>query len=117
MHLRQRMGGAAKGGDVRTIRARGSLVLGFVGLVMLALASSGAASTDPFDLVPGTAVLADNFGSGGNGGNTSSTTSSPNIFSPSVFVDHKRFGGQPNVTVDHYPGRHDGTYVTVPDGV
>jgi hypothetical protein len=100
---------------VRTIRARGCILLGLVGL-LLALASSGAASTDPFDLVPGTAVLADNFGAGGNGGTTSSTTSSTNIFSPSVFVDYKRFGGEPTVTVDRYAGGNDVTYVSGPNG-
>jgi hypothetical protein len=100
---------------VRSIRARGSIVLGVLALV-LALASSGAASTDPFDLVPGTAVLADNFSSGGNGGNTSSTTSSTNIFSPSVFVDYKRFGGEPTVTVDRFAGGNDVTYVSGPNG-
>src|SRR5919202_2887176 len=72
-------------------------------LGVLLTTSVAGASTDPFDLVPGTAVLADNFSSGGNGGNTSSTTSSTNIFSPSVFVDYKRFGGEPTVTVDRYP--------------
>src|SRR5438874_7928295 len=106
---------APKGGDVRSVRARGTIVLGVVAFV-LALASSGAASTDPFDLVPGTAVLADNFGSGGNGGNTSSTTSSTNIFSPSVFVDYKRFGGEPTVTVDRFAGGNDVTYVSGPNG-
>jgi hypothetical protein len=100
---------------VRSIRARGSIVLGLIGLV-LALASSGAAATDPFDLVPGTAVLADNFGTGGNGGNTSSTTSRTHIFSPSAFVDYKRFGGEPTVTVDRYPGGNDVTYVSGPNG-
>src|SRR6266550_7864757 len=115
MHLRPRVAMAPKGGDVRSIRARGSFVLGVIALV-LALASSGAASTDPFDLVPGTAVLADNFGSSGNGGNTSSTTSSTNIFSPSVFVDYKRFGGEPTVTVDRYAGGNDVTYVSGPNG-
>ena len=82
--------------------------------IALLLATGVAASTDPYDLVPGTAVLADNFGSGGNGGNTSSTTSSTNIFSPSVFVDYKRFGGEPTVTVDRYPGGNDVTYVSGP---
>jgi hypothetical protein len=100
------------------MRVRGSLVLGILVLAALALGNSGAASTDPFDLVPGTAVLADNFdsGSGGNGGNTSSTTSSTNIFSPSVFVDYKRFGGEPTVTVDRYAGGNDVTYVSGPNG-
>src|ERR671925_299673 len=83
--------------------------------VLLTTAVAGA-STDPFDLVPGTAVLADNFGTGGNGGNTSSTSSSTNIFSPSVFVDYKRFGGEPTVTVDRYAGGNDVTYVSGPNG-
>src|ERR687884_682871 len=72
-------------------------------LVALAAVSAGGAASDPFDLVPGTAVLADNFSSGGNGGNPSSTSSATNIFSPSVFVDYKRFGGEPTVSVDRYP--------------
>jgi hypothetical protein len=102
---------------VRTIRARGSILLGLLALG-LALASGGAATVDPYDLVPGTAVLADNFdsGNGGSGGNTSSTTSSTSIFSPSVFVDYKRFGGEPTVTVDRYPGGNDITYVSGPNG-
>src|SRR5919201_2548 len=54
------------------------LALGLV--VALAAVSAGGAASDPFDLVPCTAVLADNFSSGGNGGNTSPTTSSPNGF-------------------------------------
>ncbi|HEX6702830.1 MAG TPA: sialidase family protein [Gaiellaceae bacterium] len=90
-----------------------------VGLLALAIAlatiATAGAASDPFDLVPGTAVLADNF-SGGNGGNTSSTTSSTNIFSPSVFVDYKRFGGEPTVTVDRYAGGNDVTYVSGPNG-
>src|SRR3989440_388511 len=99
----------------RNVGRRASvLVLGL--LVALAAVSAGGAASDPFDLVPGTAVLADNFGSGGNGGNTSSTTSSTNIFSPSVFVDYKRFGGEPTVTVDRYPGGNDVTYVSGPNG-
>jgi len=108
-------GDIERGEPLRTIRVRGCILLGLVGL-LLALASSSAASTDPFDLVPGTAVLADNFGTGGNGGNTSSTTSSTNIFSPSVFVDYKRFGGEPTVTVDRYAGGNDVTYVSGPNG-
>jgi hypothetical protein len=70
------------------------------------------------ELVPGTAVLLSqtSSGGGGNGGNTSSTSSSTNIFSPSVFVDYKRFGGEPTVTVDRYPGGNDVTYVSGPNG-
>ena len=100
---------------MKSNRARGSIALAALVLV-LTLASTGGAATDPFDLVPGTAVLADNFGTGGNGGNTSSTTSSTNIFSPSVFVDYKRFGGEPTVTVDRYAGGNDVTYVSGPNG-
>jgi hypothetical protein len=96
---------------------RRASVLALGVLVALAAVSAGGAASDPFDLVPGTAVLADNFSSGGgNGGNTSSTTSSTNIFSPSVFVDYKRFGGEPTVTVDRYPGGNDVTYVSAPNG-
>jgi hypothetical protein len=63
-----------------------------------------AGSTDPFELVPGTAVLlSQSGGGGGNGGNTSSTTSMTNIFAPSAYVDYKRLGGEPTVVVDRYP--------------
>jgi hypothetical protein len=63
-----------------------------------------AGSTDPFELVPGTAVLlSQSGGGGGNGGNTSSTTSKTNIFAPSAYVDYKRLGGEPTVIVDRYP--------------
>src|SRR5207253_7447087 len=104
-----------KGGNVSTNVGRRLRV--FFGLALvLAVASTAGAASDPFDLVPGTAVLADNFGSGGNGGNTSSTTSSTNIFSPSVFVDYKRFRGEPTVTVDRYPGGNDVAYVSGPNG-
>ena len=86
-------------------------------VLALVLAASAAGASDPYDLVPGTAVLADNFASGGgNGGNTSSTSSSTSIFSPSVFVDYKRFGGEPTVTVDRFPGGNDVTYVSGPNG-
>src|SRR5919198_1013615 len=95
---------------------RRATVLALGLLAALAAVSAGGAASDPYDLVPGTAVLADNFSSGGNGGNTSSTTSSTNIFSPSVFVDYKRFGGEPTVTVDRYAGGNDVTYVSGPNG-
>src|SRR3954471_1298891 len=99
----------------RKVGRRAGVVLALALGLLLTTTVAGAA-TDPFDLVPGTAVLADNFGSGGNGGNTSSTTSSTNIFSPSVFVDYKRFGGEPTVAVDRYPGGNDVTYVSGPKG-
>jgi len=36
-------------------------------------------------------------------GPLSSTSSNSNIFAPAVYVDYKRFGGEPTVTVDRYP--------------
>src|SRR2546423_15506179 len=94
----------------KTISSRAGVVVALVALA-LGLATAVSAATDPYDLVPGTAVLADNFdsGNGGNGGNTSSTSSSTSIFPPSVFVDYKRFGGEPTVTGDRYPGGDDVT--------
>src|SRR3954451_3786943 len=94
------------------------LVPAAAALVLIALIPAVARGDNPItELVPGTAVLlSDAGGGGGNGGNTSSTTSSTNIFSPSVFVDYKRFGGEPTVTVDHYPGGSDVTYVSGPNG-
>jgi hypothetical protein len=60
------------------------------------------------ELVEGTAVLLDihtntGTGGGGNGGNAKVASSATNIFAPAVFVDYKRFGGEPTVTVDRYP--------------
>jgi hypothetical protein len=55
------------------------------------------------ELVPGTAVLLDQSTGSGSGGNSTSTSSSTNIFSPAAYVDYKRFGGEPTVTVDRYP--------------
>ena len=63
-------------------------------LLLVVLCCSAVLTFSQTQLVPGTAVLlSQSSGNGGNGGNTSSTTSSTNIFSPSVFVDYKRFGG------------------------
>src|SRR2546423_6743716 len=76
----------------------------FLAFILFSIGASLALAAAGIQLVPGTAVLLSNSsGGGGNGGNTSSTTSSTNIFSPSVFVDYKRFGGEPTVTVDRYP--------------
>lgn len=78
-------------------------------LAALTLSLSAAAAEDPVELVPGTAVLlnitADGSatGGGGNGGNAKVASSATNIFAPAVFVDYKRFGGEPTVTVDRYP--------------
>lgn len=71
--------------------------------VLSLLIPSLVLAADVIELVPGTNVLLSQSGDGGNGGNTSSTTSSTNIFSPATYVDYKRFGGEPTVTVDRYP--------------
>src|SRR6266550_4548348 len=93
----------------------------FIAFILFSIGVSLAIAATGIKLVPGTAVLLSNTSGGGNGGNTSSTTSSTNIFSPSVFVDYKRFGGEPTVTVDRYPfttGQtyRDITYVSGPNG-
>ncbi|PYK94144.1 MAG: hypothetical protein DME40_02535 [Verrucomicrobia bacterium] len=93
----------------------------FLAFILFSIGVSLAIAATGIKLVPGTAVLLSNTSGGGNGGNTSSTTSSTNIFSPSVFVDYKRFGGEPTVTVDRYPfttGQtyRDITYVSGPNG-
>ena len=75
----------------------------FLAFILFSIGVSLAIAATGIKLVPGTAVLLSNTSGGGNGGNTSSTTSSTNIFSPSVFVDYKRFGDEPTVTVDRYP--------------
>ena len=69
------------------------------------MVSTAATAAPIIQLVPGTAVLLNQSGSGGggSGGNDKSTSSSTNIFSPAVYVDYKRFGGEPTVTVDRYP--------------
>jgi hypothetical protein len=36
-------------------------------------------------------------------GPLSSTSSNSNVFAPAAYVDYKRFGGEPTVTVDRYP--------------
>jgi hypothetical protein len=82
-------------------RGRAGLAAGLTALALV-LVTTATGATDPFELVPGTAVLLSQTGGGGSGG-TSSTTSRTHIFSPSVFVDYKRFGGEPTVTVDRFP--------------
>src|SRR5438309_10642210 len=89
----------------------------FLAFILFSIGASLALAAAGIQLVPGTAVLLSNSsGGGGNGGNTSSTTSSTNIFSPSVFVDYKRFGGEPTVTVDRFPFATGQTYVSGPNG-
>src|SRR4051812_48340361 len=97
--------------SMRSRRARASRRFGswclyaLVGSIALLcpMIASGATG-DAFELVPDTAVLLNQSGSGGgNGGNTSSTTSRTNIFAPSAYVDYKRLGGEPTLVVDRYP--------------
>jgi hypothetical protein len=82
----------------------------------------GAALADLeiLDLLPDTNVLLAQASSGS--GATSSVSSNTNIFSPAAYVDYKRFGGEPTVTVDRYPFQPGGTfkdlvYVSAPQGV
>lgn len=59
-----------------------------------------AASADIIDtLLPGTAVLLSQSGSGA----LSSTSSSTNTFTPGTYADYKHFGGEPTTVVDRYP--------------
>ena len=80
-----------------------SALLVLVGLLP-ALAAAGE-EREVIELVEGTAVLLDvnTSGGGGAGGNSVPASSLTNIFSPSVLVDYKRFGGEPSVAVDRYP--------------
>ncbi len=73
------------------------LFLAFVGCCVFAVSVASASTT--LTTVPGTAVLLSKSGSGP----LSSTSSNTNIFAPSAYVDYKRFGGEPTVTVDRYP--------------
>src|SRR3954454_15246431 len=75
-----------------------SSLLAATGVVALVFASTAAATTT-LNVVPGTAVLLTKSGNGP----LSSTSSNTNIFAPAAYVDYKRFGGEPTVTVDRYP--------------
>ena len=79
-------------------------------------------------MIEGTAILLNqSSGGGGSGGNTKTTSSSTYIFTPAAYVDYKRFGGEPTVTVDRFPfltgqfngmsGFKDLTYQSAPNGV
>jgi hypothetical protein len=78
-------------------------LLGVLALLALVLPLAATADTNPFELLPGTAILLDQSSGSGSGGNATSTSNSTNIFSPAAFVDYKRFGGEPTVVVDRYP--------------
>jgi hypothetical protein len=80
------------------MRVRFPLMAVALAIMLLAIATAASATT-VLNTVPGTAVLLSKSGSGP----LSSTSSNTNIFSPSAYVDYKRFGGEPTVTVDRYP--------------
>jgi hypothetical protein len=90
--------------------------------VVLAFPMAARADTPVTELVDGTGVLLDQSSSSSGSGSTSSTTSRTNTFTPGTYVDYKRLGNEPTVTVDRYPfasGRQyrDLTYVSAPQGV
>jgi hypothetical protein len=110
------------------------LVGALVAVAALAVGVSAAtAAESPLELaeelIEGTAILLNqSTEGGGSGGNTKTTSSSTYIFSPATYVDYKRFGGEPTVTVDRYPfvaGQfgataneyRDITYQSAPNGV
>jgi hypothetical protein len=72
-------------------------------VVVSASLPSAVFAEDLTELVPGTAILLDQSTGTGSGGNSKTVSSSTNIFAPATFVDYKRFGGEPTVTVDRYP--------------
>ena len=100
---------------------RKSLLL--VALAAALLVPASAAGDTPItELVDGTGVLLSQSGSSSGSGATSSTTSKTNIFSPATYVDYKRLGNEPSVTVDRYPFTsghqyRDVSYVSAPQGV
>jgi hypothetical protein len=79
-------------------RSRRRLFVGALAILAL-LVPAVASATTTLTTVPGTAVLLSKGGSGP----LSSTSSNTNIFAPAAYVDYKRFGGEPTVTVDRYP--------------
>src|SRR3982751_5831505 len=71
----------------------------FLAFILCSIGASLAVAALTLNVVPGTAVLLSKSGSGP----LRSTSSNTNIFSPAAYVDYKRFGGEPTVTVDRYP--------------
>jgi len=67
--------------------------------VQRALADAGTVT----DFVPGTAVLLDQTTTSSGSGGTVATSTQTNTFSPPVYVDYKRRGSEPVVSVDRYP--------------
>jgi hypothetical protein len=83
--------------------------------VAFVLPLTAAADNPITELVPGTAVLL-STGSSGSGA-TSSTSTMTNIFTPSAYLDYHRFGSEPSVAVDRFPGGNDNAYSCGPLGV
>ncbi|HEX3327921.1 MAG TPA: hypothetical protein VHV50_13095, partial [Actinomycetota bacterium] len=79
--------------------ARKRFLISTAVVVLIILVPTAALATTILHLLPGTAVLLSKTGHGA----LSSTSSRTNTFSPAAFVDYKRFGGEPTVTVDRYP--------------
>ncbi|HEY9288448.1 MAG TPA: sialidase family protein [Candidatus Dormibacteraeota bacterium] len=87
-----------------------------IGLLIPTFASADIVDT----LLPGTAVLLSQSGSGA----LSSTSTSTNTFTPGTYADYKHFGGEPTTVVDRYPcvtghpcpPTPDNVYVCSPQG-
>src|SRR3954469_24381598 len=79
------------------IRVPGAALLAVATCAVVCVTAASASTT--LTTVPGTSVLLSKSGSGP----LSSTSSNSNIFSPAAYVDYKRFGGEPTVTVDRFP--------------
>jgi hypothetical protein len=101
-----------------SIRRKSSFLL--AALVALTLPVAAAADDPATELIAGTGVLLSQSSSSGSG-SLSSTTSKTNIFTPATYVDYKRLGNEPTVTVDRYPfgsnPPRDLTYASAPQGV
>src|SRR5919109_2027569 len=84
-------------------RSRGRIAVAAATLTAVLGLAGSAAAEDIIELVPGTAILADQSTGTGSGGNSKTVSSSTNIFAPATFVDYKRFAGERTVAVDRHP--------------
>lgn len=80
-----------------------SVSVGAVAIILALGMTATASAEDIIELVPGTAILADQSSGTGSGGTVKTVSSSTSIFAPATYVDYKRFGGEPTVTVDRFP--------------
>lgn len=84
-------------------RRRGTIVA-LLAFLTIAIPTVAFGDTDVPTLLPDTAVLLDQTATSSTGsGSTSSTSTMTNIFAPPAYVDYKRAGTEPVVTVDRYP--------------